>query len=114
MSAHRRRDSELLSAIQSRRHRYDPRPRRDCRLDDAAGGIRRGGWLRIGAEGGVFSRQRLTLIRRFAPPSPASGRRDSTTADKALGAPPRPLAGEGWGEGRAQTKRYAIAFEDLD
>ena len=31
------------------------------------------------------------LIRRFAPPSPASGRRD---------APPLPLAGEGWGEGK--------------
>ena len=31
-----------------------------------------------------------TLIRRFAPLSPASGRRDS---------PPLPLAGEGWGEG---------------
>ncbi|HZZ59603.1 MAG TPA: acyltransferase family protein, partial [Roseiarcus sp.] len=30
------------------------------------------------------------LIRRFAPPSPASGRRD---------APPLPLAGGGWGEG---------------
>src|SRR5208337_1692807 len=34
-----------------------------------------------------------TLIRRLAPPSPASGRRDS---------PPLPLAGEGRGEGRSR------------
>jgi ATP-dependent helicase HrpB len=39
----------------------------------------------------------LTLIRRFAPPSPASGRRVS---------PPLPLAGEGWGEGALLASAY--------
>jgi hypothetical protein len=54
---------------------------------------------------GVSIRRR-TLIRRFAPPSPASGKKGcfawlcvSNGAHQGRGAPPRPLAGEGWGEG---------------
>ena len=49
-----------------------------------------------------------TLIRRFAPPSPASGRRDS---------PPLPLAGEGRGEGtplRPSPTSLALALALID
>src|ERR1700744_233867 len=57
----------------------------------------------------VRVRPRLPLIRRFAPPSPAGGRRGVSRAypgegaDDGLGAPPLPLAGEGWGEGKPRT-----------
>src|SRR5208337_83367 len=53
---------------------------------------RRKSWRRM------FSQSR-TLIRRFAPPSPAGGRRDS---------PPLPLAGEGRGEGESSMKSVVV------
>ena len=43
---------------------------------------------------------RASLIRRFAPPSPASGRRVS---------PPLPLTGEGWGEGQRRSPGALLA-----
>jgi hypothetical protein len=44
---------------------------------------------------------RLTLIRPFRPPLSRKREKGGPRGMSPLGAPPLPLAGEGWGEGKS-------------